>query len=345
MKIIVFVQSSCGGAERMSVLYSKILSKNHNLTIHSFGKENLMESFIGNTKLEFHQSNSAIDGFIGKARKIIKQEQPDIIFCSLMPLNWRIALAAIGTGCKIVFRSDNYIDTQSLSSKLRLFLAYKMADIVIAQTEEMRQGIIKQLHINKKKVVTIQNPIDKEYINSKISGDSPFIGNYTNFVAVGRYAHEKGFDILIKAFNKVKKSIPNAMLHILGDYNYDVQLFEQLKALVEEYGIGDCVNFVGYTNNPYIYMKNADCFVLSSRNEGLPNVLIEAQYCGTPAAAIKCRPIIERIISEGKTGFMAEQEDYNGLAEAMIKCKELGRITSTYAAGSDSDINKIFGLQ
>ena len=345
MKICVFVQSSCGGAERMSILFSKILSKNHDLTIHSFGKENLLKPFAGNTTLEFHQSDSAIDGFIGKARKIIKQERPDIIFCSLMPLNWRLALAAIGTGCKIVFRSDNYIDTQSLSSKLRLFFAYKTADIVIAQTEEMRQGIIKRLYISKKKVVTIQNPIDKEYINSKTSGDSPFTGNHTNYVAVGRYAYEKGFDILIKAFNKVKKSIPNAMLHILGDYNYDVQLFEQLKALVAEYGIKDCVNFAGYTNNPYIYMKNADCFVLSSRNEGLPNVLIEAQYCGTPSAAIKCRPIIERIIAEGKTGFMAEQEDYNGLAEAMIKCKELGRITSAYVAGSNSDINKIFGLQ
>ena len=342
MKISVFVQSSCGGAERMSVLFSKILSTQNELTIHSFGKENLLKSFVSNTKLVFHQSNSAIDGFICKARTIIKKERPDIIFCSLMPLNWRLALATIGIDCKIVFRSDNYIDTQSFLSKIRLFFAYKMADAIIAQTEEMRQGIISQLHISPKKVVTIHNPIDTEYIDSKIAGDSPFTGDYTNYVAVGRYAHEKGFDILIKAFNEVRKSIPNARLHILGDYNYDLNLFEQLKGLVNEFGIKEHVNFAGYTSNPYIYMKHADCFVLSSRNEGLPNVLIEAQYCGTPAAAIKCRPIIERIIDEGNTGFLAQQEDYEGLAEAMIKCKGLGRIKTAYKSGNEEDINSIF---
>ena len=342
MKICVFVQSTCGGAERMSILISKMLNKKHDITIHAFGKENLMQSFIGNEKLVFHQAPSAIDKFIGKARAIIKEEKPDVIFCSLMPLNWRLALAAIGTKSKIVFRSDNYIDTQSFSSKVRLFIAYKMADAVIAQTEEMRQGIIRQLHISPKKIFTIHNPIDTEYIDSKIAGNSPFTGDYTNYVAVGRYAHEKGFDILIKAFNEVRKSIPNAKLHILGDYHYDLNLFEQLKGLVDEFGIKEHVNFAGYTSNPYIYMKHADCFVLSSRNEALPNVLIEAQYCGTPAAAIKCRPIIERIIDEGNTGFLAMQEDYKGLADAMMKCKGLGRIKTTYKSGGEEDINSIF---
>ena len=341
-KICVFVPSSIGGAERMSILLSKIIAVDNDLTIHAFGKTNLLNSFAGNLKLEFHQSDSFVDGFIGKARAIIKKEKPDIIFCSLMPLNWRLALAAIGTGCKIIFRSDNYIDTQSLSSKIRLFLSYKIADIVIAQTEEMRQGIIKQLHINSKKVITIQNPIDKEYIDSKTIGNSPFNNKFVNYLAVGRFAHEKGFDVLIKAFNDVKKVVANAKLHILGDYNYDNQLYEQLKQLVEEYGIKEDVNFAGYTNNPYIYMKNADCFVLSSRNEGLPNVLIEAQYCGTPAAAIKCRPIIERIVDDGKTGYLAELDDYKSLACAMIKCKDLGRIESVYAAGSHAVINKLF---
>ena len=133
MKIGVFVQSSCGGAERMSVRFSKILSKQNELTIHSVGKEDLLESFVGYVKSVFHRGDSAITGFIGKARKIIKQEKPDLIFCSLMPLNWRLALASIGAGCKIIFRSDNYIDTQSFTSKVRLYFAYKIADVVIGE--------------------------------------------------------------------------------------------------------------------------------------------------------------------------------------------------------------------
>lgn len=64
--------------------------------------------------------------------------------------------------------------------------------------------------------------------------------------------------------------------------------------------MSDCVFCVGFKNNPYVYMKHADCFVLSSRNEGLPNVMIEALYLGTPVAAYKCIPVIERIVDEGK---------------------------------------------
>ena len=84
-------------------------------------------------------------------------------------------------------------------------------------------------------------------------------------------------------------------------------------------------------------MRNASCFVLSSRSEGLPNALIEAQYIGTPAAACTCIPIIGRIVDEGKTGYLAEVEDYKGLAEAMMKASKLGRIKTTYKSSSFDD--------
>ena len=81
-------------------------------------------------------------------------------------------------------------------------------------------------------------------------------------------------------------------------------------------------------------MKNADCFVLASRSEGLPNALIEAQYIGTPAAACTCIPVIERIVENGKNGFLADVEDYEGLAQAMMNASKLGRIKSTYKPSS-----------
>ena len=94
--------------------------------------------------------------------------------------------------------------------------------------------------------------------------------------------------------------------------------------------------------NPYKFVKNADCFVLSSRNEGLPNVLIEALYLGTPVAATTCIPVIKRIVSEGKNGYLAENENFAQLANAMIMASKLGRITSTYNATSNEAYRKLF---
>ena len=89
-------------------------------------------------------------------------------------------------------------------------------------------------------------------------------------------------------------------------------------------------------------MKNADCFVLSSRNEGLPNVMIEALYLGTPVAAMKCVPVIERIVEEGKNGFLAAKGNVAELADAMLNAYKLGRITSTYAPHTEEFFCQIF---
>ena len=89
-------------------------------------------------------------------------------------------------------------------------------------------------------------------------------------------------------------------------------------------------------------MQNADCYVLSSRNEGLPNVMIEALYLGTPVAAFKCIPVIERIISEGRSGFLASKENIEELGEAMLKACKLGRIQTSYAADTESVFLEIF---
>lgn len=91
-------------------------------------------------------------------------------------------------------------------------------------------------------------------------------------------------------------------------------------------------------------MKYANCFVLSSRNEGLPNVMIEALYLGTPVAAFKCIPVIERIVSQGTTGYLAAKENIRELADAMLKAVKLGRIETTYNTNSEVIFSKIFAV-
>lgn len=344
MKIIFFTQSALGGAERMSIIYAKILSKEHEVILHSFGSFNVLEPFCENKfVVRFHKGNSALDGFVSSVRRIVKSEKPDVIFCSLMPLNWRVALATFGLKTRIIFRSDNYIETQGILSKIRLAIAYRRAEYIIAQTEEMRMGIINKLFINASKVVTIHNPLDKEYINNKLKEKSPYPDNKCiKYLAVGRITSEKGFDLLIEAFSNVVKCNPNSELYIVGDTSYNPVYYKSLLRLVDEKRLRNIIHFVGLTDNPYTYMRYADVFVLSSRIEGLPNVLIEALYCGTPSAAFKCIPVIERIVQDGKTGYLANKENVTELSEAMILASELNKIHTSYNSESESFIVSLF---
>ena len=82
--------------------------------------------------------------------------------------------------------------------------------------------------------------------------------------------------------------------------------------------------------------------MLSSRNEGLPNVLIESLYLGTPVAATKCIPVIERIVRDGQDGFLAETENVESLANAMLKASSLGRVESCYQAAGLDEFQRLF---
>lgn len=69
--------------------------------------------------------------------------------------------------------------------------------------------------------------------------------------------------------------------------------------------------------------------------------MIESLYLGTPVAAFKCIPIIERIVTAGVDGFLAEKEDITGLAKAMVEASKLGRIKSVYKSASIADFHHV----
>lgn len=344
-KVIFFTPSRCGGAERVLVTISKCLpDSEYDVSYHLFGDINQMTSFIPPQRSTiWHIKKNHVDDFLPIARKVIKEEKPDVVFASQMPLNWRLALATLGHKVKLILRSNNYVYTQSLSQKIRLSIGYHLADVVIAQTEEMRQGIIKKLFVPPKKVITLPNPVDKEFIDCCMKKSSnPYFVDSINYVAVGRFVPAKGFDILIEAFAIVKSKQPNAILTIVGRYDDALDYFEEVKKIADSLGVIDSVKFEGFKENPYSYMKFADCYVLSSRNEGLPNVMLEALYLGTPVAATNCIPVIGRIIKDGVNGYLAQTENSKSLAEAMLKTSKLGRVSTGYYSSNTKDFIDLF---
>ena len=99
-------------------------------------------------------------------------------------------------------------------------------------------------------------------------------------------------------------------LTIIGD-TVDKEYERYLHSLILEYGLVTSVTFLGYQSNIYKWYNNADVFVLSSRYEGFPNVVLEALYCKTPVLANNCKGGVNEIVINGKNGFLFDFEHKN----------------------------------
>jgi glycosyltransferase involved in cell wall biosynthesis len=200
--------------------------------------------------------------------------------------------------------------------------AYSAADLIIAQTDEMKTDLIEWYKIKKiDKVHVVFNPVDVDLIEEKIKERSPFLPNTVNYVGVGSVSKIKGFDLLVHAFEAVVKSNSSSHLYIIGRITDQTLVDDAMKL-----PYSDHIHFIGFSDNPYIYISNCDCFVLSSRTEGLPNVMLEAMYLQKPIVATRCIPFVEKAIISGVNGFVIDKDNVSELKYALceiIKIKTL----------------------
>lgn len=349
-KILFFINSEVGGAERMSVFISKMLIKAGMDVSYAIIVKKENAASITDFLPEGHFV-MAIDGknHLERLKQIyrtIRQIRPDAVFSSHYSINNKVLLfRPFFPKVRFVIRSDNYFYTFSHLGKLIIRMTYPFADVMIAQTQEMKDEFVRHKVMAESKICALENPVDKETIEGKLKDAvSPYPDDgRKHIVAVGRFAYQKGYDLLVEAFAQVRAKRDDCELYIVGAYTEKWKPeYEKVVKMAGQLGLSDYIHYAGYQDNPYRYVKYADCFVLSSRWEGLPNVLAEALYLRTPAAAFKCIPIIERMVREGKDGFLSEKEDVEGLAAAICKAVDMGKTNPVYAGAKEDDFVRLF---
>lgn len=145
--------------------------------------------------------------------------------------------------------------------------------------------------------------------------DEPSSLKEKKVVAVGRYCYQKDFGKLIDAWNIVCRAVDEWKLHLVGD-GEDREMLQQQ---IEKLGLTDRVVLGRAETDMKIVYRSASMLALSSRYEGLPMVLLEAQAAGLPIVSFACKCGPRDVIQDGLDGILVEEGNVDALAEGMLK--------------------------
>lgn len=193
---------------------------------------------------------------------------------------------------------------------------YPWADGIVAVSKGVATDLARVERIPEERIQVIYNPIITPEFREKVRAplEHPWFqrGEPPVVLAVGRLTPQKDFSTLIKAFARVRQA-RSVRLLILGEGEERAAL----EGLVSEFGLQPDIGLPGYVPNPYPYMVRSSLFVLSSRWEGLPGVLIEALYCGVPLIATDCPSGPREILAGGQYGLLIPPGDPEALSAAI----------------------------
>lgn len=231
----------------------------------------------------------------------------------------RIVIGAHNSFRAKIRRPDNRKDKYLLSPLSRLLLPH--ADGFVAVSQGVGDELQAMLSLDPARVRVIYNPVvsPQLILRAEVPLEHPWMGDpatraFKTLLWTGRMVEQKGLDTLLESFALVVQRRDRRLI-LVGDG----PLRSGLEMLAASLGIASQVDFVGFDDNPLRYMARADLFVLSSRWEGLGNVLIEAMACGCPVVSTDCDYGPAEILAGETYGLLARVNDPASLAEAIAR--------------------------
>ncbi len=244
----------------------------------------------------------------------ICREHPDILFCSFILINPDVIQIGKSHNLYVIIRNDYNLSDVTSEVRRRALASYPLADELIAQTSGMKQELVQTTHIDASKIRLLDNPLDESDILEKAKAPNPYPSDGSiHFCWIGRYDWIKGVDVLIKAFRIVYKKEPQASLYLIGKTHPDSECYKEVLNCLNDFNLKNTVHVVDFANNPYVWMKNADCLVIPSRSEANSNVQKEALLLDVPIIST-CKVRVETCHIH-----YVEPDNVRELAESMLK--------------------------
>lgn len=232
-------------------------------------------------------------------RRHFKKNKYDVIVAEAFPNNVLLYLAGINLNNVIAAEHVYYGYYGNLLKKIRLHI-YKKCRKIVVLTSKDKECYDK--YLPSEHTIVIPNPVvlSEKYqssLDSKIA------------IAVGRIQYQKGFDTLVEVFKRVHEKYPDWIVRIYGDGNLRAELEQQ----ISDAGLKGIVNLMGRSNEIYKKLRETAFFILSSRFEGFPMVIIEAQSQGVPAVCFDCPNGPSDLVNSGVNGILVENQNKDAL--------------------------------
>lgn len=258
----------------------------------------------------------------------LRRERPLVMLSALWHANlvamWARRIAGVPT--KVLVSAHNTL-SQGLSNTplarakltpllLRAFQSW--ADGIVSVSHGVADDLTGPIGLRRERIHVIYNPVVTSSFLQRAeqrNGHPWFApGEPPVLLGVGRLTWEKDFPTFLRALRLIREQRPVRGL-ILGEGPDR----SELETLVRVLGLEGDVQLPGFVENPGSYMAQASVFVLSSRSEGLPTVLVEALALGTPVVGTDCRSGPREILREGQLGTLVPTGDPRAIADAVIE--------------------------
>jgi glycosyltransferase involved in cell wall biosynthesis len=332
-----------GGLERVLSIKASYLADNLDYDVHIAGlndaTSNLFYEF--SSKIKLH--NVAVSGnpiqyiksYAFGFKNLVKQLNPDVIVVCDDGLKGFFLPTIIGKSQPIIYERHvsknievrkNATVFKMLTTKIKLvlmdFLSKTFDQFVVLTKENKREW-------KGKNVVVISNPL------SFYPEESSTLEN-KKVIAVGKQSHQKGYDILLKSWQKVVEKNPDWQLEIYGKNDASQGLEQLAIALSVE------KNVTFFEPEKYIKEKYLDSsiYVLSSRFEGFGMVLIEAMACGVPCVSFDCPYGPSDIIANNEDGFLVENGNSDALANKLNELIENESIRKEFGKAAKENVQR-----
>ena len=316
-----------GGAERVMVTLARGLAERHlrvDLVLAKAEGPYLshVPSDVRIVDLGASRVLTSLPGLI----RYLQRERPAVLLSALDHTNvvalWARQLAkvpvrmvvSIHNTLSIASNQARYLREMTAPYWTRMF--YPWADVVVAVSQGVADDFARSTGFPRSRIRVIYNPVITPELFRKArepvehpwfrSSETPTV------LSVGRLTEQKDFATLIRAFARVRQKCL-VRLVILGEG----EKRPELERLVRKLNLEKDVSLPGFVENPYRYMRLATVFVLSSRWEGLPTVLIEALSLEVPVIATDCPSGPREILRNGELGYLIPVGDAQCLAETI----------------------------
>lgn len=320
MKITAVISSlRAGGAERvMSILCSTWAADGHHVTLLTFEDDrkaphyslhpNIVVRPLSLAGVSHGLANKMFANLyrVKTLRRAFSHAQPDVIVSFIDQVNILTLLAARPLKIPVI-ASERIDPAQYPIGRLWTILrrwTYPWATAITVQTERAARYFPESLH---SRISIIPNPVPQ----LDAVPEPALTRTRLRVLGMGRLVHQKGFDILIDAFARIAPHHPDWDLVIHGEGPDRPSLENRISSL------GTRASLPGITKDPASAMKSADLFVLSSRFEGFPNVLVEAMSQGLPVVATDCPSGPAEIVTNGTNGKLIPVDNVPAMATAL----------------------------